>query len=83
MPTYQYRCQKCGQQFEREQSITEESLKQCPKCKGKVQRIITGGQGFVFKGGSPTSTFNQQNTPGSSCCGTDNPCSDPKRCCGR
>jgi putative FmdB family regulatory protein len=83
MPTYQYRCQKCGWQFEREQSMKEKALKRCPKCRGVVQRVITGGEGFLFKGGSPTPTYTKNSAAVSSCCGTDSPCSDPKRCCGR
>jgi putative FmdB family regulatory protein len=83
MPTYQYRCLKCGHQFEQEQAITEEPLKRCPQCRGKIERVITGGEGFLFKGGSPTPTFARENANGSACCGLSDPCSDPKRCCGR
>lgn len=50
MPTYEYLCEKCGCKFERFQRITAESLKTCPKCKGKVHRLISGGSGFIFKG---------------------------------
>jgi putative FmdB family regulatory protein len=83
MPTYQYRCRKCGHEFEREQRITEEPLKRCPQCQGAVQRVITGGGGFLFKGGSPSSALRQEAADGPSCCGLSDPCSDPKRCCGR
>jgi len=83
MPTYLYRCQKCGQQFEREQGMKDKPLKRCPECQGSVQRVITGGQGFIFKGGAPTPTFGEKSAGGSSCCGLNDPCSDPKRCCGR
>ncbi len=50
MPTYEYECQKCGHQFEQFQRITEQPLKRCPKCKGKVQRRIGTGAGILFKG---------------------------------
>ena len=50
MPTYQYCCEKCGHEFEEYQRITAPALKTCPKCKGKVKRIISGGSGFIFKG---------------------------------
>ncbi|MGD9611421.1 MAG: FmdB family zinc ribbon protein [Kiritimatiellia bacterium] len=50
MPTYDYECRKCGHRFEKFQSITAPSLKTCPKCKGKVARLITGGAGIIFKG---------------------------------
>ena len=50
MPTYVYRCEECGHEFEEFQSITDKPLETCPKCKGKVERVISGGAGFVFKG---------------------------------
>ena len=50
MPTYEYECRRCGHDFERFQSITEEPLKRCPKCRGKVKRLISTGAGIIFKG---------------------------------
>ncbi len=50
MPTYQYVCNDCGHEFEEFQSMTEDPLTECPKCDGKVQRVISGGAGFLFKG---------------------------------
>jgi putative FmdB family regulatory protein len=50
MPTYEYECEKCHHQFERFQSMTEEPVKVCPVCGGKVKRLISGGGGFLFKG---------------------------------
>ncbi len=50
MPTYQYLCNKCGHQFEEMQRISDLPLTECPKCKGDVERVITGGAGIVFKG---------------------------------
>ena len=56
MPTYQYRCTKCGHEFEKFQSISDDPVKVCPKCKGFTERIITGGVGFVLKGSGFYST---------------------------
>ncbi|MEW5693337.1 MAG: FmdB family zinc ribbon protein [Candidatus Hydrogenedentota bacterium] len=50
MPTYEYKCTKCKYSFELFQSIKDEPLKRCPKCKAKVVRLISGGGGFLFKG---------------------------------
>ena len=51
MPTYDYTCDSCGHEFEREQRITENAIKKCPKCgKLKARRMIGGG-GFILKGG--------------------------------
>jgi putative FmdB family regulatory protein len=83
MPTYEYRCAKCGHQFEHSQGIKDAPLRRCPKCGGKINRVISGG-GFLFKGRAPIPKFSGQTSgDASSCCGITNPCSDPKRCCGR
>lgn len=50
MPTYDYECRKCGHRFERFQSITAAPVKTCPKCKGRVARLLSGGAGIIFKG---------------------------------
>ncbi|NOQ82681.1 MAG: zinc ribbon domain-containing protein [Myxococcales bacterium] len=51
MPTYEYRCDNCDHEFEREQRITEKPLKKCPICgKDEARRMITGGS-FILKGG--------------------------------
>jgi len=50
MPTYEYRCKECGKLFERFQRITEPPVDQCPYCEGKVERLISSGAGFLFKG---------------------------------
>ena len=50
MPTYDYVCENCGNNFEEFQSITAEPLTDCPKCFGKVKRLIGSGNGFLFKG---------------------------------
>lgn len=50
MPTYEYECPKCNHVFEVFQSMTEERIKKCPKCGGKVKRLIGTGAGVIFKG---------------------------------
>ncbi|MDD3905491.1 MAG: zinc ribbon domain-containing protein [Candidatus Omnitrophica bacterium] len=49
MPTYEYECGKCGK-FEKFQSMKDEPLKKCPKCKGNVTRLLGTGSGIIFKG---------------------------------
>ncbi|HOU22346.1 MAG: zinc ribbon domain-containing protein [Kiritimatiellae bacterium] len=50
MPTYDYECRQCGHRFERFQPMTAEPVKACPKCKGRVARLLSGGSGIIFKG---------------------------------
>ena len=44
MPSYQYRCDKCGKRFERTETISEhEGAKpQCPKCVSKKVTFVPG-----------------------------------------
>ena len=49
---YEYRCAVCKHEFEAEQKITDEPLYECPKCLvASLVRLISGGSGFVLKGG--------------------------------
>jgi putative FmdB family regulatory protein len=52
MPTYQYRCLNCSQQFELRQSFNDKPVADCPSCHGVARRvfcpvpIIFNGPGF-------------------------------------
>jgi len=48
MPTYEYRCHKCGI-FEIDQAINEKPITNCPDCGAEVKRVISPA-GIVFKG---------------------------------
>lgn len=51
MPTYKYKCENCGYEFEKFQSITSSSLRKCPSCnKPGLKRLIGSGAGVIFKG---------------------------------
>ena len=50
MPTYDYRCTKCGRTFELFHSIKDETPKRCPRCRGRAKRVPSGGVGLLFKG---------------------------------
>jgi len=49
MPIYEYKCQKCGKQFEAFQGISEPELKSCKYCKGKVHKLVSLSS-FSLKG---------------------------------
>ncbi len=49
MPTYAYRCESCGVEFERYQKFTDKPLSRCPECRGQVRRVPQAA-GIVFKG---------------------------------
>jgi putative FmdB family regulatory protein len=64
MPTYEYHCKKCDQNFEAFQSMRDKPFTQCPKehCQlpkwghGKVKRLLGTGAGIIFKGSGFYST---------------------------
>jgi putative FmdB family regulatory protein len=50
--TYDYVCTQCGHEWEAEQRISEQPLRDCPACgRSSARRQITGGQGFLLRGG--------------------------------
>jgi putative FmdB family regulatory protein len=64
MPTYEYACEKCRQNFDAFQSMRDEPFRECPKdlCRlkrwghGKVKRLLGTGAGIIFKGSGFYST---------------------------
>jgi putative FmdB family regulatory protein len=84
MPTYEYRCNKCGYAFETFQVITAEPVATCPECNGPVTRLIGGGSAIIFKG-SGFHARDSGRTKGAACsrekpcCGRDTPC-DQRPC---
>ncbi|HEY2804996.1 MAG TPA: FmdB family zinc ribbon protein [Gemmatimonadales bacterium] len=50
MPTYDYKCPKCGKEFQQVQKITAKAGAKCPRCGSKAERQLSGGAGLVFKG---------------------------------
>jgi putative FmdB family regulatory protein len=51
MPTYQYRCRSCREEFEVRQSFTDDALTDCPDsaCSGAVNKVFSS-VGISFKG---------------------------------
>jgi len=49
MPIYEYKCTECGAHFEKIQKATDESLTECEKCKGRLEKQWSLS-GFQFKG---------------------------------
>ena len=52
MPTYEYACTSCAHQWEIEQSMRDEPIKECANCHAQTaRRQISRGTGFILKGG--------------------------------
>jgi len=62
MPTYEYKCKKCGNIFEKFQSITEEPIKKCKSCDGEAYRLISKNGNFILKGSGYYSTDNRNSS---------------------
>jgi len=53
MPTYQYRCKQCGEEFEKVQSFSDDSTPKCPGCGTRSKKNVTKvfrKVGISFKG---------------------------------
>ena len=51
MPTYDYRCNGCGHEFELFQAMSDSVKRKCPECKKlKLERLIGTGAAVIFKG---------------------------------
>ncbi len=61
VPTYEYKCKKCGNTFEKFQSIAAAPIKKCKKCGGEVYRLISKNGNFILKGNGYYSTDNRSN----------------------
>lgn len=49
MPLYEYKCAKCGHEFEKIESFSASATKKCPQCGGKAKRQISQSA-VQFKG---------------------------------
>ena len=85
MPTHEYECDECGYRFERFQNMSDKPLKRCPRCSGRVQRLIGAGSAILFKGSGAHKTDYTRGgrSPGRRCdrtrpcCGREQPCDAP------
>lgn len=49
MPIYEYKCLKCGEQFEVMLRFNDQSPKNCPVCEGEIKKLISNTS-FILKG---------------------------------
>ena len=49
MPIYEYKCRKCGKEYELFQKITDPAVKSCKFCTGPVHKLISVSS-FHLKG---------------------------------
>jgi putative FmdB family regulatory protein len=49
MPIYEYRCDKCGREFEEWQKFSDQPVDHCSHCGGHTHRLISQST-FILKG---------------------------------
>ncbi|TIC82359.1 FmdB family zinc ribbon protein [Crenobacter intestini] len=50
MPIYEYRCEKCGEQHEHLQKLSDEPVAACPSCGSADYAKLLSCAGFQLKG---------------------------------
>jgi len=70
MPTYSYRCQACGKEFEEFHSISAPALTVCRDCGGKLERGLGGGSAVMVKHGRSSAPCDRS----APCCGRSEWC---------
>ena len=76
MPTYGYRCEKCGHEFDVWQRMSDVPGADCPVCGGSGKRLFFPA-GIVFKGGGFYKTDSRTSTSTSSSDSSSTPASSP------
>ena len=64
MPTYGYRCRSCGNEFEVLQKISDPALESCPKCAGKLDKMVYAA-GIIYRGSGYYNTDYKSGSKGS------------------
>lgn len=68
MPTYEYKCTKCGDDFEVFQSMHDAPVTKCNKCGGEVKKVFGGSAGIIFKGsGFYVNDYKKHDAPPAAC----------------
>jgi len=77
VPTYGYRCEQCGQEFDVWQRMSDEAKADCPSCGGPGRRLFFPA-GIVFKGGGFYKTDSRKSGGDSSSTASSSSAKDPK-----
>ena len=77
MPIYEYACQKCGHVVEVFQKINDKGPGKCPKCGGKLARVLSNTS-FQLKGGGWYKDLYSSVKPGGDSDSSEGPKPTPK-----
>jgi len=74
MPIYEYRCDRCGKEFEAWQKFSDAPIETCESCGGHASKMISQSS-FILKGsGWYVTDYGNRHT--SSTCGAKGPAKD-------
>ncbi|MHB8204383.1 MAG: FmdB family zinc ribbon protein [Desulfomonilaceae bacterium] len=76
MPIYEYRCEKCGKEFEAWQRISDDPIENCSECGGTAKKLISQST-FVLKGSGWYVTDYGNRSSAAAACKTSNSSSNP------
>jgi putative FmdB family regulatory protein len=60
MAFYDYKCPECKHVQEESHSMKDDPVILCKKCQTQMKRIISGGTGFIMKGGTVRANVRQR-----------------------
>jgi len=64
MPIYEYKCRKCGKEFELLQGITDPVATSCRFCKGPVRKMVSLSSFHLKGSGWYVTDYGGKKTPG-------------------
>jgi putative FmdB family regulatory protein len=76
VPTYGYRCEKCGHEFDVWQRMSDEAKADCPECGSAGKRLFFPA-GIVFKGGGFYKTDSRKASSGDGAASTPSKSTSP------
>jgi putative FmdB family regulatory protein len=85
VPTYEYRCEKCGETFEMMQSFSARPLRRHQGCGGGVEKVFHPrgvtfkGSGFYVNDSRPKATSSEKGSNGESSSNGESKSDTPKK----
>lgn len=63
MPIYEYKCQKCGNEFEAMQKFSDSPIRKCSSCGGPVKKLISHSSFHLKGSGWYLTDYAKKNSP--------------------
>ncbi|HQG32438.1 MAG TPA: zinc ribbon domain-containing protein [Deltaproteobacteria bacterium] len=66
MPIYEYKCLKCGNEFEAMQKFSDSPIRKCSSCGGQVKKLISHSSFHLKGSGWYLTDYAKKNSPNDS-----------------